>query len=138
MKLSNVAAIVAVAALSAAACAQGRPGGFGMGRPGMGGPGGPGGFGRGPMTPEQQAQRTVQRLTEALGLTPAQQAKVKAIALKNAILIKKIRDGQEAQIKKVLTADQAKKLAAMPRPGMGGFGGGRPGMGGPGGMRRGG
>jgi hypothetical protein len=87
------------------------------------------------MTPEQQAERTVQRLTEALGLTPAQQAKVKAIALKNAILMKKIRDGQEAQIKKVLTADQAKKLASMPR---GGFGGGRPGMGGPGGMRRGG
>ncbi len=130
MKILNVAAIVAAAALSACAFSQGRPGGP------PGGPGGPGGFGggRGRMTPQEQADRTVQMLTPLLGLTPAQAAKVKAIVLKNALEIKKIRDGQEAQIKKVLTPDQIKKMASMPRPGAGGRGG----PGGGGGMRRGG
>lgn len=130
MKILNVAAIVAAAALSACAFSQGRPGG-----PPGGGPGGPGGGfggGRGRMTPQEAADRMVQMMTPMLNLTPAQQAKVKAIVLKNQLAIKKIRDGQEAEIKKVLTADQVKKMAAMPRPG--GPGGGM--RGGPGGGGR--
>jgi Spy/CpxP family protein refolding chaperone len=125
MKLSNVAAIVAVAALSAAACAQ---------RPGMGGPGGPGGMGGfRRMTPQQQADRQTDMMAQMLGLTAAQKAKVHALILKNALQIKKIRDGQEAQIKKLLTPDQVKKMGSMPGPG--GFGGRPGGPGGPG-MRR--
>jgi len=137
MKILNVAAIVAATALSACAFSQGRPGG-----PPGGGPGGPGGFGggmRGRMTPQEAADRMVQMMTPMLGLTTAQQAKLKAIVLKNQLAIKKIRDGQEAQIKKILTPDQVKKMSSMPRGGgPGGPGGGGRGGAPGGGMRRGG
>lgn len=137
MKVLNVAAIVAAVALSAVAISQGPgrgPGGPGGGmRGGPGGPGGPGGGFR-QRSPQEMADRTSQMLTQFLGLTPAQTAKVKAIILKNQTAIKKLRDAQDAEIKKVLTPAQAKKMTSMPRGGMrGGPGGGGPG--GPGGGR---
>lgn len=137
MKISNVSAIIAAIGLSAVVLAQGPMGGPpGGGRGGRGG--GMMGMGR-RMDPKQQADRMTQMMTQMLSLTPAQQAKVKAIALKAAMDTKKIRDAQEAAIKKVLTPDQQKKLASMAAGGRpGGPGMGRPGMGGPGGMRRGG
>ena len=98
-----------------------------MGGPPMGGPprgGFGGGFGRGPMTPEQQADRTTQRMTQALGLNAAQQKKIHDITLHAAMENKKIRDAQTAAIKRVLTPDQQKKMDAMRGPG-GGMGGGR-------------
>ncbi len=125
MKISNVAAIVAMAALSVAASAQGRPP--------QGGPGGGMGRGGGMMmgggrrSPQEQAEMQTRMMTQMLSLTPAQAAKVKAIALKAAMDMKKVRDAQAAALKKVLTPDQVKKMESMRGPG-----GGR-GMGGPGG-----
>ena len=87
--------------------------------------------------PKEQAERQTQMMTQMLGLNAAQQAKVKAIIRKSAVEMKRVRDAQLASLKKVLTADQQKKLESMRGPG-GGMGRG-PGMGGPGGgMRRGG
>ena len=121
MKITNVAAIVAVAALAATGSAQ---------RPGMGGPGGRmgGGMGMGmgrPRDPKEQAERQTQMMTQMLGLNAVQQAKVKAIVMKSAMDMKRIRDAQTAALKKVLTADQSKKLDSMRGPGgPGGPGGG--------------
>lgn len=101
MKTLNVAAILAVAALSAIGISQ---------RPGMG------------RDPKQMAERQTSMMTQTLNLTPAQQAKVKAILLKSATEMKKIRDAQNAAIKKILTPAQIKQMEGM-RRGMGGPGG---------------
>lgn len=105
MKILNVAAIAAAATLSAVGISQ---------RPGMG------------RDPKQMAERQTTMMTQTLKLTPAQQAKVKSILLNSAMQMKKIRDAQNAAMKKVLTPAQIKQMEGMRR---GGGGGGR-GMGG--------
>ena len=74
--------------------------------------------------PKQLAERQTTMMTQMLALTPAQQAKIKAIILKSAMEMKKVRDAQNAAIKKVLTPAQMQKMEGM-RRGMGGPGGGR-------------
>ena len=134
MKTLHVAAIVAAAALAALGSAQGRPpmGGppGGMGRPPMGGPG----MGRG-RDPKETADRQTQMMTQMLGLSAAQQAKVHAIILHSSMEARRIRDAQMASLKKVLTPAQMAKMDSMRG---GGMGRGMAGPGGPGGMRRGG
>lgn len=146
MKILNVAALVAVAALAATGLSQGRPP--------MGGPGGPpGGMGMGggrrPRSPQETADRQTQMMTQMLGLNAVQQKKVHDIVFRSAVQAQRLRDAQTAEINKLLTPDQKRKMASMRGPGGGmgrggpgmggpGMGRGGPGMGGPGGMRRGG
>lgn len=125
MKVLHVVVATSALAIAALSAAQGP----GQGRPPMGGPGGGPGMGRMRMDPKQMADR----MGQALGLTAAQKSKILAIYTKSAADQRKIRDAQQAAIKKVLTPAQQQKLASMRGPG-----GMRGGMGGPGGMRRGG
>ena len=132
MKISNVAAVVAALAVSAVASAQGRPP---MGGPGGGMGRGGGMMGGGRRDPKEMAEMQTKMMTQMLTLSPAQQAKVKAIVLKAAMDMKKVRDAQSAALKKVLTPDQMKKMESMrggggmgrgPGGGMGRGPGGRP------------
>lgn len=125
MKMSKSVFVAGVVAISCVVLAQGRPP--------MGGPGGPGrmgggGFGR-RLDPKEGAERQTQMMTQMLKLSPAQATKIKAIIFKSLMEQKKIRDQQQAAIKKVLTAAQQKQMESM-RGGMGrpgGMGMGRPG-----------
>lgn len=104
-----------------------------------------GGGMRGAMTPEQQ-QAQLDAMTKAVGLTPDQATKVKAInddSMKQQMALRSsggdpqemrpkmaaIRTDQQTKIKALLTDDQKPKydayLATMPQGGRGGGGGGQ-------------
>jgi len=115
------------------------------------------GEGRGPMDPASRSKADTQRMTETLGLNADQAKAVEAIntkyaAKQNELMtalrpqdgsrpseeartkgfeqMKALNDAKDAELKKVLTADQYTKYAATRKDGRGGpggrFGGGRP------------
>jgi hypothetical protein len=100
----------------------GGPGGFGPGGPGgFGGPGGPGGRFGGPPKPGQVLPDFVQ---ERLNLSAKQKSDLAALQAE-----------VDSKLAKILTSEQRKQLAEMPRRGPGGPGGPGFGPGGPGAFR---